>query len=203
MYKSLTLSVLFIFGVFVTNAQRLEIHGIKDLSNNSIVNKAWGVGGAVHLDQWVKKTTFSVHFDWTTYRPKNKKSNPRFDRMSGGVSAFYSFNISEKISIQCGADANYTNLKYSYLFSYEDISPEKERPVTLQHTGHFIGVGPLVGFNYKLSPRFGVRVTIVPTYLISVKSKTTLPDVTPEYSKNLWLFPIQFGITYRIFNSEK
>ena len=202
-YKLNIFSVFLLFCFLPISAQRLEVHVIKDLSNNNIVNKAWGVGGAIHLDQWVKKTTFGVHFDWTTYRPNGKKDNPRFDRMSGGIFAFYSLNVADNITIQCGVNVQYTHLKYSHIINYQAIDSETEKPVTIQHTGDFIGIGPVLGFNYKLSKRFALRISVVPTYLVSVKSKSTIPDVSPEYNKDLWLFPIQAGVTYKLFNSEK
>jgi len=197
-----TFCILFFFSPFVF-AQRIEVHGIKDLSNKSIPNKAWGVGGALHLDQWVKNTSFSAHFDWTTYRPKNKETNPKYDRLSGGISAFYSVYFSKKFSLQCGVEVNYTHLRHSYRYDIEEIAPQTEKYITLLQTGNFIGIGPYLGVNYDLTQRFGLKLNIIPTYLISVSSKSSARAVPSEYSKNIWLFPIQLGITYKIFNSEK
>jgi hypothetical protein len=208
-YRISHTALLFLLSAFCillsvsVSAQRIEVHGIKDLSNNSTANKAWGVGAALDFDQLVKKTTFRVNFNWTTYRSKNKETNPRYDRLSGGISAFYSVNISKKFSLQCGAEVNYTNLKYSYRYAIEEVGPQTEKVLTLQQTGHFIGVGPHVGFNYELSPRFSIRFNFIPTYLISVGSKSSAPDVEPEYSKGMWLFPLQLGISYKLFNSEQ
>lgn len=200
------LTVFFLFCILLSAplfAQRLEIHGIKDLSNDKTANKAWGVGGAVLLDQWVKKTTFGVYFDWTTYRPKNKPINPRYDRMSAGILVFYSINISKKFSLQCGADINYTNLKHSYIHSYQTIDTVSEKPITLQQTGDFIGIGAYIGANYEFSSRFGVKINVIPTYLISVGSKSSSSAVAPEYAKGIWMFPLKLGLTYKIFNSKE
>ena len=195
--------VFFLICFLPLSAQRIEVHGIKDLSNNSIANKAWGVGGAIYMDQWVKKTAFGVHFDWTTYRPKNKASNHRFNRMTGGVTAYYSLYVTPKISLLCGAAINYTNLQHSYIYTIEKVEKEKERLVTVLHKGHFIGVGPYVGVNYDLSKRFGVKLYVIPTYLISVGSKSSLPEVKSEYAKGIWIFPLQLGITYKIFSLKE
>ena len=202
MYKPFILCLIF-FSFFAAKAQRLEVHGIKDFSNNSTANKAWGVGGALHFDQFVKKTTFSAHFDWATYRSKNKETNPRYDRISGGVSAFYAVTLSKKISLHCGAEINYTNLKYTYRYAIEEVVPNTEKFLTVQQTGHFIGIGPHVGLNYELSPRFSLRLNFIPSYLISVGSKSSVPDIEPEYSKGMWLLPLQLGITYKLFMSEQ
>jgi hypothetical protein len=192
-------SPLLIFNCF---AQHLEIHGIKDISTNSIANKAWGIGGAILLDQWVKKTTFNAHFDWATYRPKNNPVHPIYDRLSGGISVYYSVNISKKFTLQCGAEINYTQLRHSYIYGYQKIDTLQGKPQTVQQIGSFVGIGPHIGINYELTPRFGVKVSIIPTYLISVGSKSSAPTVKPEYSKGMWLFPIQLGITYKLFMSE-
>ena len=199
------LFILFAFCFLQLSAQRIEVHGIKDFSNNTVSNKAWGVGGAVLLDQWVKKTTFGVHFDWAAYIPKNKETNPRYNRLSGGISAFYTLNLIKKLSLQCGAIVHYTNLKHSYIYDYE-VNPTDtmtRRARTLQHTGNFIGIGAYISLNYELSPRFGAKINVIPTYLISVRSKSSLPLVAPEYAKGMWLFPLQIGFTYRIFNSKE
>jgi hypothetical protein len=205
-YRILFTAFCFLFFSFfplALSAQCIEVHLIKDFSTNKTANNAWGGGGALHFDQFVKKTTFSIKFDWTTYRKKSSEINPRYNRISGGILAFYSVKIYKKISLQCGAEANYTNLKYSYRYGIEELDPKTEKLITLQQTGHFIGIGPLVGFNYELSPRFAIKFNFIPNYLISVGSKSSLPAVEPEYSKGIWLFPIQLGVTYKLFNSEQ
>jgi len=196
-------SAFLLFCFLSISAQRIEIHGIKELSNNSTANKAWGVGGAVLFDQWVKKTTFGAHFDWTTYRSKNKETHPNFNRMSGGISTYYSLNLTKKISLQCGAEFNFTNIKYSHIHRYEKIDSLSAKAVTLLQTGNFIGIGAHIGVNCELSKRFGLKINVIPTYLISVGSKSSLPDVKPEYAKGMWIFPLQLGITYKIFNLKE
>jgi hypothetical protein len=189
------------------NAQRIEIHGIKDFSSNSTANKAWGVGGAVDFDQFVKNTTFRANFNWTTYRSKTQATHPVYNRFSGGISAFYSLNISKKFSLQVGAEVNYTQITHTYIYDYEIIYSGTDtiggKPLTLKQTGNFIGIGPHIGVNYELSPRFSLRLSIIPTYLISVGYKCSHKDSEPEYSKGMWVFPLQVGITYKIFKMEQ
>ena len=181
------------------NAQRLEIHAIKDLSTNQQANKAWGVGGAIDFEEWVKKVTFRANFNWGMYNKKNG-TNPKFQLLSGGISAFYSVKVSEKISFQCGAEINYTNLRYSYIFEIDTL--QNDKPVTVQHTGNLIGVGAHLGFHYELSPRLCVALNFIPQYLIPVSSKSSTKKIEPEYNKGVWLFPIQLGLSFKLFNSE-
>jgi len=196
----------FLFSIFCflpsASAQRLEVHVIKDFSNNVTTAKAWGVGGAVDLDQWVKKTTFRVHFDWAMYRKKDEILNPNYQRMSGGISALYAFNITKKFSFQCGAEVNYTQLKHSYLNGFENNDTLKGKPITLQHIGNFVGIGPHFDLRYELTPRIKVVFNFVPVYLISVSYKVSDKISKPEYKKGVWLFPLQLGFSYQLFKPD-
>ena len=182
------------------NAQRIEVHPVKDLSTNSIANKAWGVGGAIDFDQWVKKVTFRLNFNWGMYQNKNSETHPRFQLLSAGISAFYSFKLTEKISLQCGAEVNYTNLRYSYIYGFTDSIAGK--PLTVQHTGNCIGIGPYIGARYEFTPRFCIALNFIPQYLITVSNKSSVTIITPEYEKGVWLFPIQLGFSFKLFNNE-
>jgi len=199
-----TFFFLFMASIF---AQQIGIHAIKDLSNNSVSHKAWGVGGSIDLDQWVKKTTFRINFDWTIFRNKNDEIHPNYQRISGGISAFYSYKISKKFTFQCGAEISYSNLKYSYIYNYEVIINQTDtigsRAQTLQHTGDFVGIGAHLGLSYELSPRFNLALSLTPTYLISVSSKSSVFAIEPIYSKNIWLFPLKLALSYKLFNSEQ
>ena len=202
-HLSLVICIL-LFSFPNANAQRIEIHGIKDISTNSIANKAWGVGGAIDFDQWVKNVTFRANFNWGMYQKKNSGTNPKFQLLSGGISAFYSLKIKEKISFQCGAEVNYTNLRYSYIYGVEHTATDTVggRNLTVQHTGNCIGIGPHIGFRYNFSPRFSVVLNFIPQYLIPVNSKSSVKTIEPEYEKGVWLFPIQLGFSFKFPNSE-
>ena len=181
------------------SAQRLEVHGIKDFSTNETANKAWGVGGAIDLDQLVKRTIFRIHFDWAMYKPKNDIISTNYRRMTGGVSALYSFKLMEKLTFRCGVEVNYTNARHSYVHGVDTIN---DRFVTLLQTGNFIGIGPHIALNYEVSSRFNAVLNFVPVYLIPVSSKSYITTVEPEYKKGLWLFPLQLGISYKLFKSD-
>ena len=200
------LGLLFLFFCFVnTNAQRLEVHAIKDFSTDENANKAWGVGGAIELDQWVKNVAFKINFDWAKMlKQKNDDTNPRYQRMSGGVAVYYFIDFAEKATFQCGAEINYYNLKHSYIYDYEHIPPDTifGRALTLQQVGNFIGVAPYIGLLYKLTPRFSVALNVVPTYLIPVHSKSSKITIEPEYKKGIWLFPIRLGLSYQLFKKD-
>jgi len=192
---------LFLFCFLKINAQRLEVHAIKDFSTNTIANKAWGVGGAIDFDQWVKKTTFRINFDWAIYKKIDNTTNPNYQRLSGGISAFYSFKLTEKITFQCGAGLNYSNLKHSFIYDIDSLQHGK--PLTVQHTGNFIGIGPHLELCYELAPRFNVVLNFVPNYLIPVSRKSNVKTIDPEYEKGVWLFPIQLGISFKLFNPDQ
>jgi hypothetical protein len=198
-HLSLIICIL-LFSFQNLNAQRIEVHPIKDFSTNSIANKAWGVGVSVDFDQWVKKVTFRANFNWGLYQKKSSDNHPRFQLLSGGVSAFYSWKIREKISLQCGAEVNYTNLGYSYVYGVDTLQHNK--PLTVQHTGNFIGIGPHVSVRYDFTPRFFMALNFIPQYLIPVSNKSSVKTVPPEYEKGVWLFPIQLGFSFKLFNNE-
>jgi len=186
------------------SAQRLEVHAIKDLSTDENAKKAWGVGGGVDLDNLVKNTTFRVGFDWAMYKEKNNPfHNLRYNRMSGGITVFYSFLFEEKFIFQCGVELNYSYLKHSYIYKEEKIDSLNSRLITTLQTGNFIGIGPYIGVQYKLSDRFNAALSCSPMYLILVHSKTNVPEVPPEYNKGIWLFPIRLGLSYKLFKSDK
>jgi len=199
-HLSLIICIL-LFSFQSLNAQRIEVHGVKDLSTNSIANKAWGVGGAIDFDEWVKKVTFRANFNWGRYQKKNANPNPKFQLLSGGISAFYSLQIKEKISFQCGAEVNYTNLKS--FSGYTGYTANDSVRVSLQHTGNFIGIGAHIGFRYDLSQRFSVVLNFIPQYLVLVSNKTSVKGKESIYDKGIWLFPIQLGISFKLFNSEQ
>jgi len=194
---------ILLFSFQNTNAQRIEIHPIKYLSTNSIANKAWGVGGAIDFDQWVKNVTFRANFNWGMYQKKSE-NNPRFQLFSGGISAFYSLKIKEKTSFQCGAEVNYTNLRYSYIYGVEHTATDTVggRALTVQHTGNCIGIGPHIGLRHDFSPWFSMTLNFIPQYLIPVNSKSSAKDIEPEYKKGIWLFPIQLGFSFKFPYSE-
>jgi hypothetical protein len=202
---------LLLFGIFIfyslfnISAQRIEVHGIKDLSTHSIANKAWGVGGAVDLDQCVKNTVFRINFNWAMYK-KNDEIKHNHQRFSGGVSAFYSVKVQEKISLQCGAEVNFTGLKHSYRYDTEEVDPTSAtgatKYITLLQNGNFIGIGPHIGARYAFGPRVSMVFNFVPTYLIPVSSKSSLRNVDTEYDKGIWMFPLQLGFSVRLFNPD-
>ena len=201
----LLFGIFMLYCLFNVSAQRVEVHVLKDLSTNSIVNKAWGAGGAVDLDQWVKNTTFRINFNWAMYK-KNDEIKHNYQRFSGGVSAFYSVNVQEKISLQFGAEANFTGLKHSYRYGTEEVDPTSAtgaaKYITLQQNGNFIGIGPHIGARYAFGPRVSLVFNFVPTYLISVGYKSSLRNVDPEYDKGIWIFPLQLGLSIRLFNPD-
>jgi hypothetical protein len=189
-------------------AQRLEIHANKDLSLNEIANKAWGVGGAVDLDQWVKNVIFRANFNWAIYKPTNEPINDvkhhNYQRFCGGVSALYSLKIKEKISIQGGVELNYTFLRHTYIYGYKPIPNDTAHVTTntVKHTGNFIGIAPHIGVRYKLGKRMSAALNFVPTYLIMVGNKSSTLDVESEYQKGFWIFPIQLGLSYQLFKND-
>jgi len=198
------LILLFVFFFLPSvSAQRLEVHAIKDLSTDENAKKAWGVGGGIDLDNLVKNVTFRVGFDWAMYKEKNNPNHLKYNRMSGGVTAFYSFFFEEKFIFQCGVELNYSFLKHSYIYKEEKIDSLTWKFKTTLQTGNFIGIGPYVGIQYKLSDRFNAALSCSPMYLILVHSKTNVPEVPPEYDKGIWLFPIRLGLSYQLFKSEK
>ena len=201
-HLSLVICIL-LFSFLNVNAQRLEVHPVKYLSNNSIANKAWGVGASLDLDQWVKKVTFRLNFNWGMYQKKSEK-NPRFQLFSGGVSAFYSLKIKEKLSFQCGAEVNFTHLSYSYIYGVEHTATDTVggRMLTVQHIGNCIGIGPHVGLRYDFTPRFAMALNFIPQYLIPVNHKSSVKIIESEYEKGVWLFPIQLGFSFKLFNYE-
>lgn len=205
LYQILLLIFLLCSSVFI-HAQRLEIHAIKDFSTNSIATKAWGVGGALDFDQFVKNTTFRINFDWTMFNSKSDLISPKYSKTSGGVAAFYSFRLTEKISFQCGLAINYSKLKYSYIYDYELIITEKDtttgKPKTLLNIGDFIGIGPHLSFYYEVGKRVNFLFNFLPAYLFSVNSKSSVKSINPEYSKGIWLFPIQLGFSVKLFNLD-
>jgi hypothetical protein len=193
------IGIVLLFCFVNVNAQRLEIHGIKDLSNNEIANKPWGVGGAIDIDHLVKRTIFRAHFDWSRYRTKDDITNHNYQRMSGGISTLYSFKIIERLTFRCGVEINYTHIRHSYIHGLDTIN---NKAITLLQTGNFIGIGPHIALNYELSPRFNVALNFIPVYLIPVSSKSYIPTIESEYKKGLWLFPIQLGLSYKLFKPD-
>lgn len=205
MYRILYLvPAILLFCFFSVNAQRIEVHANKDFSNNTMLNKAWGVGGALDLDQWVKKTTFRINFNWTMYKKKDNITNPNFQRISGGVSVFYSFSLTEKISLQCGGELNYTNLKHTYIYDIQHTPTDTigGKPLTLQQTGDFIGIGPHIGIRYELTSRFCVALNFIPSYMFMIRNKSSVKTIDSEYNKGVWLFPVQLGISFKLYNPE-
>ncbi|MCL2291435.1 MAG: hypothetical protein FWC34_12160 [Bacteroidetes bacterium] len=195
----IVISAFLLFCFVNTNAQRLEVHGIKDFSNIEIANKPWGVGGAIDLDQLVKKTVFRIHFDWARHRKKDLITNHNYRRMSGGISALYSFDVIEKLTFRCGVEVNYTNVRHSYIIDTDTIN---KKDITWLQTASFIGVGLHVALNYELTPRFNAVLNFVPVYLIPVSSKSYITTIDPLYKKGFWLFPIQLGLSYKLFKPD-
>ena len=186
-------------------AQRIEIHANKDLSPNEIVNKAWGVGGAVDLDQWVKNVIFRANFNWAIYKPTNDAAHHNYQRFSGGVAALYSVKIKDKFSIQGGVELSYTHLKHSYIYGYEPTIPgdsSETKLLTVLHNGNFIGIAPHIGVRYELGKRMCAVLNFIPTYLIPAGSKSSAPTVESEYKKGIWLFPIQLGLSYQLYKHD-
>ncbi|MCL2246962.1 MAG: hypothetical protein FWC10_07615 [Lentimicrobiaceae bacterium] len=187
------------------NAQRLEVHAIKDFSTNEQANKAWGVGGTFEFDQLVKKATFKIYFDWAMHNDKNDiNKKPKYQRMVGGIIACFSHDFSDKFTIQLGGEVNYAYLKHSYIYAYEPIPPDTVggRSLTLLQTGGFIGIGPHVGLLYKLTSQFSVVLNVAPTFLIPVHAKSSVLTKDPEYKKGVWLFPIRLGFSYQLFKKD-
>ena len=186
------------------NAQRFEVHAIKDLSTNEQAHKAWGAGGVIELDQLVKKTTFKAYFDWAMFKDKENENHSKYQRMSGGIIACFTHDFTDKFTVQCGGEINYSFLKHSYIYDYEPLPNDTTifKPLTWLQTGNFIGLGIHVGVLYKLTPRFSVILNVAPTYLIPVLAKSSVMSKESEYKKGIWLFPIRLGISYQLFKKE-
>jgi len=192
--------VLLLFSFFNIHAQRLEVHAIKDFSNDENANKAWGVGGTIELDQLVKNFSLRINFDWATYRKKDDITNPNYQRMGGGAAVCYSLNITEKLIFQCGVGINYIHLKHSWVYDTDTL--QNGKLLTVLQQGNFIGIGTHIGIQYKLSPRFNVALNLIPEYLIRVNSKSSVLSIEPEYNKGIWLFPIQLGLSFQLFKPD-
>ena len=201
---SLIISIILLLHSVNVHAQRLEVHPNLDLSTNTISNKVWGVGAAVDLDQWVKNTIFRVNFNWgmSPDRSSTDKTNPRYQKFSGGVSVLYSLKIIEKLTFRCGADLDYTHLRYSHVYGEDTISKPTKLLTWLQ-TGNFIGIGPHISFQYELTSRFNIALNVIPTYLIPVKATSNIATMESEYRKGLWLFQFQFGVSYKLFKHNQ
>jgi hypothetical protein len=197
----LGIGIILLFSIVNVNAQRLEVHGIKDFSSNETANKAWGIGGALDIDQLVKRTIFRVSADWAMYRKKDD-INTNYQRISGGISAFYSFKLSEKATVHCGLAVNYTQMKHSYRFAFENIDSLTSKPVTLQHTGNFIGIGPHLDLQYSLTQRVKFVINFIPVYLIPINYKVSNKISEPEYNKGIWLFPLQVGFSFQLYKPD-
>jgi len=202
---TLVMSLFLLFCFVNVNAQRFEVHAIKDFSLDENANKAWGVGGAVELDQLVKKMSFKINFDWGIYKDKENANHLKYQRMGGGISVCYNLNfkdttdIKKRITFQFGMEINYTHLRYSYIYDYSTIDSVVFYPLTTFQTGNFIGIGPYIGAQFKLTPRFNLMLNCVPSYLIRVSSKSSELAKELEYKKGIWLFPIRLGLSYQLF----
>ena len=193
---------ILLFTSVTVHAQRLEIHVNKDLSTNTIAHKAWGVGAAVDIDQWVKSVIFRANFNCGMFWQKhNPSENPRYLRFSGGISALYSLKIIEKLTFQCGAEVNYTHIRYSHIYGIDSTS-SSHNIITWLQEGNFIGIGPHVGLRYQLSSRFSAAFNFIPTYLIPVSAKSNMPTLESEYKKGIWLFQLQLGFSYQLFKPD-
>jgi len=201
--RTLCLITLGFFCFIKINAQRLEVHVIKDFSTDNNANSAWGVGGAIEFDQLVKNVTFKVNFDWATFKQKADVKNSKYQRMSGGIAAGYFINFAGKATFQCGAEINYYYLKHSFIYSYDIVDSLTSKPLTLQQTGGFIGVAPYIGLLYKLTPRVSVALNTAPTYLIPVHPKSSVIAIEPEYNKGIWLFAVRLGFSFQLFNKDQ
>jgi hypothetical protein len=184
------------------SAQHLEVHAIKDFSTNETANKAWGAGGALEFDQWVKRTIFRLDVDWAMYRKRDDILNPNYQRISGGISAFYAFKLSPKATVHCGLAVNYTRLTHSHRAGHEAIDSLNSKYITLQHVGNFIGIGPHINLRYELTPRIKFVVNFVPAYLIPINYKVSDRISEPEYSKGVWLFPLQIGFSFQLYKPD-
>ena len=192
---------ILLFTSVTVHAQRLEVHGNLDLSTNTVSNKVWGVGAAVDFDQWVKNVTFRANFNWGRQQEKNDAENPFYQKLSGGVSALYSLKIIEKLTFQCGAELNYTHLRYSHVYDI-DTTTSPSKLLTWLQEGNFIGIGPHIGLRYAISPRFSAAFNFIPTYLIPVGTKSNIPTFESEYKKGIWLFQLQLGLSYKLFKPD-
>ena len=196
----LLMNLLLMFCMINVDAQRLEVHANKDFSSNTIASKAWGVGGAIDFDQWVKHITFRANFNWAAYRPKDDNKHHDYQRLCGGISSFYSHKVGDKINVHGGIELNYTHLTHAYLYQQPDTVIIKGKAT--RQIGDFIGLGVHVGASYKLRPRLNIVLNIIPTYLIMVSTKSSTPEVKPEYKKGIWMFPIQLGLSYQLYKPD-
>jgi len=199
------IGIILLFGVVNLHAQRLEVHINKDLSPdttaNRVVNKAWGVGGAIDIDQLIRNVVFRVNFNWTRYRKKDDITNPNYQRLTGGISALYSAKIVEKLMFQGGVELNYTHLIYSHVYGI-DSTNFPSNLITLSQTGSFIGIGTHVGLRYDFSSRLSAAFNFIPTYLLPVRAKSSIIAIEPKYTKGIWLFQLQLGFSYRLFKPD-
>jgi hypothetical protein len=194
-------TIFFFFSFVNMNAQRLEIHGLKDFSDNETANKAWVLGGAMDIDQLVKKTIFRVDGDWAIYKKRDNylNQNTNFQRISVGISGLYSINLSQKATFQCGALVNYSNLKHSYISGFDSLA---KKPITLQQTGNFIGVGSHLDLRYDLTSRIKFVLNLIPVYLIPVSYKVSDRISDPEYKKGIFLFTLQAGFSFQLYKPD-
>ncbi|MCL2435357.1 MAG: hypothetical protein FWD09_04365 [Lentimicrobiaceae bacterium] len=195
------LFLIIFFSSVSVHAQRLEVHGNLDLSTNAISNKVLGVGAAVDFDQWVKNVTFRAHFNWGAYFKKNSPENPRYQRFSGGFSGLYSLKIIDMLAFQCGAEVNFTHLRYSHIYGIDSTS-SSHNIITWLQEGNFIGIGPHIGLRIAPASRLSVVFNFIPTYLIPVGTKSNMPTLESEYKKGIWLFQLQLGLSYKLFKPD-
>lgn len=192
---------LFAFVTYCSFAQRIEVHFDKEFSNDSLMNKTIGVGGAFIMDGWHPNLDFQIDFDYTGHKGDVDYLgvSQKFSKYKFGVAALYTRPLGTRFQLRAGGEISYNNLKKTVSVQQDSITHNLS---STTYRANMLGIGAIVQIQVKLGKLFRIGAGVTPTYLIPLTAKVDRPNVARQYNKGVFAVQIQIGVEIKL-SSDK
>lgn len=198
-----TIGFLFLlaFATLYSFAQRIEVHFDKEFSNDSLMNKTIGVGGAFIMDEWHPNLDFQIDFDYTGHKGKVDYLGvaQKFSKYKFGVAALYTRPLGTRFQLRAGGEVSYNNIKKTVSVQQDSITHSLS---STTYRANMLGIGAIVQIQVQLGKIFRIGAGVTPTYLIPLNAKVDRPNVARQYNKGIFAVQIQIGIEIKLSNNN-
>lgn len=183
-------------------AQRIEVHFNKEFSNDSLVNRTLGAGGAFIIDGWHPNLDVQIGFDYAGHKGDVDiyGMSYKMTKLKAGISALYTRPMGERFYLRVGGEISYNNL-HKVITNHADTT-SLTRISTTSHNAHLLGIGAMAQIQARLGNLFRFGIGVIPTYLIPLSAKVDRPNMEADYQKGIFVLQLQVGFEIRLNNNN-
>lgn len=173
-----------------SQGQTVGFRAIAETADNSIADKAFGLGAYVSFNNSSDKFEVMIHGDYVRKKDKLSESGGtiyNYQRRAVGVAGLYRFALADKISFKLGPD-----------FSYNWIEASRRGvmlPFITDYDANYTGLGVMTNLHFEQVFKLPINLELfaTPNYLIRSKA-----EKYRNAFKSIKQLNLQVGVSYPI-----